>query len=267
MTPIESERATGLESSLSELDAAALAFSQALAVATKAAKRARAVAEQGAVRDIASALAAASAAGDAVVAAAEKMRHGWRFDTEDWFASGEYSKELMALAAEQGVSAFESDERILCYPTIVQVSVGDTSVLIDKKKERGVRPSVVVEHLRKLQEREPRFKAETFIESLAVAYDYVVAAKHMRPGAPARLLDVYSVLTVMPGAAREYTKPEFARDVYLLDLSGVVETKKRRQMSLPASALTRSASAVLRTVTKSGQAKDYAGISFDGGPT
>jgi hypothetical protein len=66
----------------------------------------------------------------------------------------------------------------------------------------------------------------------------------------------------MPGMARDYTKPEFARDVYLLDQSGIVTTRRGRRMSLPASALTRSAG-VLRTVTRTGQSKDYAGISFE----
>jgi hypothetical protein len=190
------------------------------------------------------------------------MATGWRFDVESWFASGEYSKELLAAAAEGGVSAFESDDRILCYPVIVQVSPGDTSIVVDKKKDRRVRPSVVVAELNALQQREPKFKHEAFIESLAIAYDFVIASKSMRPGAPVKLIDVHSVLTIMPGTAREYTRPEFARDIYLLDQTGLVTTKRGRRMSLPASALTRSAG-VLRTVTRRGQAKDYAGISFE----
>jgi hypothetical protein len=85
----------------------------------------------------------------------------------------------------------------------------------------------------------------------------------MRTGTPVKLVDVHGVLTIMPGSAREYTRPEFVRDIYLLDQSGIVLTKRGRRMSLPASALTRSAG-VLRTVTRNGQAKDYAGISFEG---
>jgi hypothetical protein len=120
----------------------------------------------------------------------------------------------------------------------------------------------VVAELNALQQREPKFKHEAFIESLAIAYDFVIASKSMRPGAPVKLIDVHSVLTIMPGTAREYTRPEFARDIYLLDQTGLVTTKRGRRMSLPASALTRSAG-VLRTVTRRGQAKDYAGISFE----
>ena len=72
------------------------------------------------------------------------LRSGWRFDVGEWFASGEYAKELLASAAEAGVRVFESDERILCYPTIVQISAADATVVVDKMKDRRVRPSVVV---------------------------------------------------------------------------------------------------------------------------
>ena len=81
-----------------------------------------------------------------------------------------------------GVKAFESDDRILCYPVIVQVSASDATIVVDKKKDRRVRPSVVVRHLDALQQRPPKFKPEAFIESLAAAYDYVVGAKGLRPG-------------------------------------------------------------------------------------
>ena len=113
--------------------------------------------------------------------------------------------------------------------------------VVDKKKDRRIRPSVVVRHLAALQQRPPKFKPEAFIESLVPAYDYVVAAEGHRPGAAAKLVDVHRVLTLLPGAARDYTRQEFARDMYLLDQSGVVDVKDGRRMSLPASALTRGA--------------------------
>ncbi|MGO9962077.1 MAG: hypothetical protein ACLPUG_01450 [Acidimicrobiales bacterium] len=252
----------GLERALEVLEAEAIAFQEAVSSAARVAKKARTAAETGTVRDIPQTLAAAAQLATDVAAAAERLRTAWRFDVEDWFASGEYAKELLAATAAAGVSAFESDERILCYPVIVQVLSGDTSVVIDKKKDRRIRPSVVAAALGRLQQREPKFKPEAFIESLAAAYDLVVASKSMRPGAPVKLVDVHSVLTIMPGTAREYTRPEFARDVYLLDQSHIVVTKKGRRIGLPASALTRSAG-VLRTVTRNGQAKDYAGICFE----
>lgn len=254
----------GLEEALAALESEAAGLVEALAAAARAAKKAQAAAETGMVRDLPGALSTAAAAVGHAAERADRLRAAWTFDVEGWFGSGEYTKELLAAAAEVGVGAFESDDRILCYPVIVQVAAGDTSVVIDKKKERRVRPSAVVGRLRALQQREPKFKPDAFIESLAAAYDLVVASKHLRPGAPAKLTDLHAVLTLMPSMARDYTKQEFARDIYLLDQTGVVTTRRGRRMSLPASAMTRSG-AVLRTVTKTGQSKDYAGISFEDG--
>lgn len=259
-------RPTGLEEALREVERDADTAIRSLGAALKAAKRAKSAAAAGQIRDLEQSMGAAASLAGQASEAADDLQAGWQFDVGAWFASGEYAKELLAAAAEAGVKAFESDERILCYPAIAEVSASDSSVVVDKKKDRRVRPSVLVEHLRALQQRPPRFKSEAYIESLAAAYDYVVAAKGLRPGTAARLVDVHRALTLLPGAAREYTRQELARDIYLLDQSGVVECKDGRRMSLPASALTRSAG-VLTTVTRSGQTKLYAGLAFTGGAT
>ena len=234
---------------------------RALNLALREAKRARSAASLGKVRELEQAMDAAVRLSAQAAEEARRVRAEWSFDAPSFLASGAYAKELLALAAGSGVRAVESDQRILCYPAIVQISPADVSVVVDKKRDRRVRPSVVVGHLAALQQRPPRFRPEAFIESLASAYDLVVGAKRVRPGVAVKLVDVYAVLTVLPGAAREYTRPELARDLYLLDQSGVVEVRDGRRMSLPASALTRS-SGVLTTVTRDGRTKIYAGIAF-----
>jgi hypothetical protein len=90
-----------------------------------------------------------------------------------------------------------------------------------------------------------------------------VGSKRLRPGAAAKLVDVHKVLTLLPGAARDYTRQEFARDIYLLDQAGIVTTKDGRHMTRPASALTRG-TGVITTVTRGGQTKVYAGLAFTG---
>lgn len=252
---------TTLEEALQLAERDADGAIRALGAALKAAKKAKAAAAAGLVRDLEQAMEATVGLAEQASGTARQVRQGWQFDVVGWFSSGEYAKELLAAAAEAGVQAFESDDRILCYPSIVQVSAADTSVVVDKKKDRRTRPSVVVGHLGALQGRGPKFKPEGFLESLAAGYDLVVSSKHLRPGAPARLVEVHNVLTLLPGAARDYTRQEFARDLYLLDQSGRVDTKDGRRMSLPASAMTRSGP-LLTTVTRAGQAKIYAGVAF-----
>ncbi len=263
-----SDRRTGgtggeasLEEALRAVELDADAALKALGAALRAAKRAKLAAATGQVRDLQVAMEAAVALAGEASGAAAALRDGWTFDVAGWISSGAYAKELLAAAAEAGVKAFESDERILCYPAVVQVSASDATVAVDKRKDRRIRPSVVVRALGALQQRPPAFKADAFIESLATAYQLVVADKGLRPGGPARLVEVHKVLTLLPGAARDYTRQEFARDIYLLDQSGIVETRDGRRMTLPASAMTRG-SGVLTTVTKAGQTKVYVGVAF-----
>jgi hypothetical protein len=252
-----------LEEALEAVERDAEAAIKSLGAALKAAKKAKSAAASGQIRELQQALNNAVELAGLAAGSADDLRAGWRFDVGEWFASGQYTKELLASAAEAGVQAFESDERILCYPAIIQISTGDPTVIVDKKRERRVRPSVVVRHLDALQRRGPRFNPKHFIETLADAYDLVVARRRLREAAPAKLVDVHRVLTLLPGSARDYTRQEFARDLYLLDQSGIVATNAGRTMSLPASAMTRGAG-VLRTVTQAGQEKVYAGLAFTG---
>ncbi len=258
-------RPTSLEQALQAVERDADIAIKSLGAALKAARKAKSAAVSGQIRELEQAMESTASLAGQASGAVDDLRAGWKFDVADWFASGEYTKELLASAAEAGVKAFESDERILCYPAIVEVSASDATLVVDKKKDRRIRPSVAVRHLEALQERPPKFRPAAFIESLATAYDYVVGVKRLRSGAPAKLVDVHRVLTLLPGAARDYTRQEFARDLYLLDHSGVVECKDGRRMSLPASALTRGGS-VLTTVTRAGQTKVYAGVAFSEPP-
>ena len=78
-----------------------------------------------------------------------------------------------------------------------------------------------------------------------------------------RLVDVYAVLTLLPGQTRDYTRAEFARDLYLLDQSGEERTgSDGRRLRWAASSGTRQAG-VLTTVARSGQQQRYWGIAFE----
>lgn len=253
----------GLEQALAGIERELDATVKNLGAALREAKKAKAAAASGQLRDLHQGLDGAVRLAQESAVSANDVRHGWTFDEQAYFASGEYASEVLAMAAEEGLQAFESDDRILSYPAIVQVSVADTTVVIDKKRDRRVRPSVLVRTLLDLQSKPPKFKPQAFLDALAVAYDLVSGRNGLRAGATVKLVDVYGALTVLPGSARDYTKQELARDLYLLDQSGKTTTRDGRVMHLPASALTRGAG-VLTTVTRSGQEKVYAGISFEG---
>ncbi len=255
---------TGLEDALTRAEDGLDAATKAVAVLGRELKRARAAAVTGQVKDLRRGLAAAAAMVAELGVQVDAAAAVYEVDEPELLASGAYAKELLAAASEAGVAMFEDADRLLCYPSIVRVLPGDLALEIDRKRARGIRPSVVVDQLRRAQQAGPRFKVAPFLASLLGGYDLVVAQQHKAPGAVVRLLDVYGVLTMLPGQAREYTRSEFARDLYLLDQSGDTEVGSTgRRLRWAASSGTRQAG-MLTTVAKTGQQQRYWGIAFEG---
>lgn len=190
------------------------------------------------------------------------LSDGFDPDEQAYLASGGYVKELLAAAQARGVKIFEEEDRLLCYPSLLRVLPGDAAVEIDKVRERRIRPSVLVELLARTQDRAPRFKAEAFLDSLRAGYELVVASEGKKDDGVIRLVDIWSVLTMLPGQRGQYSKQEFARDLYLLDQSGVTRTARNpRELRWSASTGTKG-SGVLVTVARSGQRQHYWGVSF-----
>jgi len=156
---------------------------------------------------------------------------------------------------------FEADERLLCYPSLIKVLPGEAAVEIDRRREKRLRPSVLVGLLATTQARPPRFRPKPFLESLESGYNLVRSQGRQRDAAVVRLVDVWGVLTLLPGQQRDYTRAEFARDLYLLDSSGVATAKSGRVLRWHASSGTRG-SGTLATVAQTGQRQLYWGISF-----
>jgi hypothetical protein len=259
---VESE--TSLESALSLAQGGAEAGLKSAGSLTRELRKAKAAAATGQVRELRRALDAALAQAAEVADSVRQTRTGFDIDEAEHLASGAYAKELLAMAGERGVAMFEEDERLLCYPSIVRVIPGDSVVEIDKRRERRLRPSFLLGLLAAIQQRPARFRAEQFLESLARGYGLVVAQAGQKPDAIVRVTDIWSVLTLLPGQAKEYTRQEFARDLYLLDQSGIKQTKDGRTLRWHASSGTRNAG-VLTTVARTGQQQRYWGVSLANG--
>lgn len=228
---------------------------------TRELKKSKAAAATGQLRELRRALDAAAALAGDLVGAAGKTAASFDLDEQEYLGSGQYAKELLETAESRGVAMFEADERLLCYPSLIKVLPSDAAVEIDRRREKRLRPSVLVEGLKVSQSRPPRFRPEPFLESLSAAYALLVAREGKHDSAVVRLLDVWGVLTLLPGQGRDYTRPEFARDLYLLDQSGKTTTKSGRTLHWHASSGTRG-TGTLTTVAQTGQQQRYWGISF-----
>lgn len=255
---------TTFEAVLHQTQLSAEAAVKSAVILTRELRKAKAAAASGQLRELRRSLDAAVGQASELLTIARETRGDFDLDEAGYLGSGEYAKELLALAAERGVSMYEEDERLLCYPSIVRVIPSDAAVEIDRRRERRLRPSVLLSLLAAKQQRPARFRADQFLDSLVRGYELVVAQGGKKADAVVRLTDIWSVLTLLPGQVKEYTRPEFARDLYLLDQSNDRKTKDGRTLRWHASSGTRTAG-VLTTVARTGQQQRYWGVSFTSG--
>lgn len=262
---MQDDRSTSLETALAKTESDADATLKAAAALTASLKKFRTAAHVGNLRELHAATAVAEQSLAALRQQFANARDGWEFDEDAYFANGDFPRELLATAERMNVRIFEQDDRLYCYPALIRVLPNERSVLIDKTRERRLRPTVLVNHLKDLQRRPPRFKPEAFLEALLSAYSTIVAKRGsdlFGQGMVVKLLEIYDLLTLLPGQAKEYSRQEFARDIYLLDRSGVTTTKKGYVVSFPASTGTKSLSSTVKVITENGEDKVYYGISF-----
>lgn len=252
-----------LEDALARTESDADSSLKAASAVATSLKRLRAATRVGDLREIRRALEAAEQSIAALRQQFANTLEGWDFDEEGYLSNGAYLEELVQTAQRQGLSLYRQDDQIYCYPSLVRVLAAERAVSIDRVREKRLRPAVLVAHLKEIQGRKSRFKSEAFLESLYRVYERIVAHRGKRRGSVVRLKEVYDWLTPRPGDNRDYTLQEFARDVYLLDQSGITETRNGARVSFPAATGTKSAGNAITVITQGGQEKRYFGISFE----
>ncbi|MBI4908301.1 MAG: hypothetical protein HY820_32040, partial [Acidobacteria bacterium] len=150
---------------------------------------------------------------------------------EEAYLRESYESELIAVAAAENLQIQKRDEGLVVFPSIVRILPAELTVKINKKKT-AVRPSHVVSILKAIQSKKPKARPESFLEVLHRAYRLLVGNDY---GKTVKLASIYDALTMLPGSSANYDQTEFVRDLYLLDRSGVTETRSGAVCSLPAS--------------------------------
>ncbi len=260
---MESTEQQTLEQALVDTEADALAALQAAGALMAPLRRFRAAAQVGDLQELRSSIDAAENAMSVLRQQLVEAKKGWSFNAQQYLSSGLYAKEVMSTAEKLGLSMFERDDRLYCYPALLRIVPNERAVAVDRKRERRIRPSVLVNLLKDLQGKPPRFRPEAFLTALFEAYSRIVAERgndllQLAPVVP--LIDIYSLLTLLPGQAREYSRQEFARDVYLLHRGGVDTTKSGARVSFPISRGVRGKT--LTVIDETGEQRRYYGIRF-----
>ena len=252
-----------LEQSLANTEANTLATLRAAASLLRPLRRCRIAAQVGDLEELSHSLQAAELAIDQLHIQLEKTRRGSEFDAQQYLSEGKYIQEILETAQRMGVSIFKRENRLYCHPALVRISPNDKSVFINRKRERRIRPSVFVKQLKDLQQRPPSFRPDAFLSALLQAYSQIVAQRNngalsSAPVVP--LVELYRLLTLLPGQAKEYSKQEFVRDVYLLHRSGRDTTNTGAKVSFPISRGVRGKT--MTVVDESGEERHYYGIRF-----
>ena len=248
----------GFEEAERAADAAAKAVAS-LHAATKQLKKAARDGDTAAIRRSSDRLALAV---DAVRQEVVNARGSWPFDEqeEEAYLRDGYETELLAAARAAGLRMDHRDGRLLAFPSIVRVQPADRSLRIDRKRVLAIRPSRVVATLKANQTRKSRFAPDRFLEALFRAYRLVAGPGGQ--GSTQALSDVYDAFTLLPGSAGDYGHSDFARDLFILDRSGLTRTKAGAAFSLPASTGTKGSRGTFTFVAPDGELVTYFGVRF-----
>jgi len=257
-----------LEKALAITEESTKISQKAASEVTRAFRKLHAAAKAGNLRELNTSLEVAENAIAALRQQFSNTKDSWEFNEESYFNSNAYIAELLAAVRETGCKIFERDGQIYCYPALIRISPGDRTVLIDKKREKCIRPSNLAERLYKLQSKPSPFKPEPFLEMLFKVYQKAVAiaynAKALQDeitGPQIPLIDIYDLLTLFPGKSREYSKQEFTHDIYLLHHSGTTTTRSGTHIDFLFTGRGKS-SKILSVIDEEGNLKRYYAICF-----
>jgi hypothetical protein len=260
---MENPDARTIEQALSSTENDAAATLRAAGALLAPLRRFRAAAQVGNLQELSSSMEAAEQALNRLQQRLADTKNGWSFNARNYLSTGLFAQEVLNTAEKMGLMMFERDDRLFCYPALLRVIPAEETVSIDRKRENRLRPSVLVKLLKQRQEKPPRFRSESFLNAIFEAYSRIIEERgdkspELAPIVP--LLDVYRLLTLLPGQAREYSRQEFARDIYLLHRGDVTTTRSGDRISFPISRGVKGK--IFSVVDESGEERRYYSIRF-----
>src|SRR5437764_12297360 len=152
-----------LEGALSSFEGNLSEAQRAADMLAKAIRRLRGAAKSGQIAEIEKTLPIISQRAQEAAAATDSIADAWQFNIGEHVSAG-YLDELREAASEAGLSLFEKDGRIYCFPVLLRIEPREVAVRIGKKLDRRIRPKELVRHLAAMQKRPQRFKEQQFLD-------------------------------------------------------------------------------------------------------
>ena len=228
----------GFEQGFADTERAAASTVKSAGDVSRAARALERAAKTGSINAMRRAQAELHTAISALNQEAANAGNCWPFqpDDEEGYLREHFSEELRAESQARGLRIHQRDEQLIASPSIIRVLPAARAVRIDQKQVSTIRPSHLAGLLRASQEKPARFNGRNFIEALHSAYTILISGQLPQqrlegsqfPAIP--LARVYELITVMPGASREYSRTDFARDLYRLDTDGPKTTRRGNRL-------------------------------------
>lgn len=262
---------TGFEKGFADTERAANLTVQSAGNVVRSAKALEKAAQTGNINALRKAQSDLNAALSALRQEVDNATHAWPFQPgeEETYLKEHYPAELRQVAEPLGLNIYERDERLIAYPSIMRVlpTGRDTrAVQVDRKQVSTIRPSYLCRLLLDNQKKPAKFNTRDFLNSVYAAYNKLVRDQTSRSltgesrGPMIPLSEIYELFTILPGSGRDYSRTDFARDLYRLETEGPKETRNGARVHFHSG---RQSS--ISFVGPDGHVITYHGIEFSGG--
>jgi len=147
------------------------------------------------------------------------------FDVQEYFVSGDFTRQLLDACAAKQIDVKGEKGVYEMFPNKLRV-LGDAEhpaeVWLDRKKVPSCRPDYVAQTVRQGQDKlyAASFKAETFMNELADAYEVTCLRAGARIGSNQSLSKIYRSMAPTARARRDYDMQAFAFDLARLYEAG-----------------------------------------------
>ncbi len=208
---------------------------------------------------------------DTLASVTERVKQAaasWPFAAEEEpaYLDQQFSDELCSEAEKIGLNVTPSDDVLVCSPSIIRLLSDDRAVRIDGKKRAAIRPSKLAADLQANQQRQTGGNPRPFLEALFKVFKRITdpppAGALFNAERMVTLDDIYATFTTWPVSSRHYTRTDFARQIYLLDISDATTTKSGARISFHHSTAARSGRKIFSFVDPDGNLIPYYGVQF-----
>jgi hypothetical protein len=255
------DTATSLEATLDAWEANLARLEQQAAQVLRAAKQLRKAAQDGALAGVGAARGALKDSAAKLAETIARDAEAPAIDIPAAFEDGSFLTELSAAAAAAGVTLVQRDGRVTAYPVVLRLEPRNLGVRVGRKLDRRLRPSVLAQYLKALQQRSGRFNARSFLDRLLRAYTVLAPAWRTGEGPLIALAALHEVLTLLPAAAADYPMEEFLIDLLRLDREPDARSGRGHRFELGGSTGTKGAKR-LTVFDETGAQHDYFAVRF-----